>query len=49
VLGPLIGLLLVRVRLATAVAIIGAGLFTLAVLALLAFDRAHHRAAATPR
>jgi predicted MFS family arabinose efflux permease len=46
VFGPLIGLLLVRVSLATALAVIGIGLFTLAVLAVVAFDRAHHPRAA---
>lgn len=43
VLGPLIGLLLVRVTLATALAILGAGLFAVSVLAFAVFDRAHHR------
>ena len=40
VVGPLIGLLLLRVSLASALAVIGAGLFALAVLALVAFERA---------
>jgi predicted MFS family arabinose efflux permease len=47
VLGPLIGLLLVRVSLATALALIGTGLTLLTLLAFLAFDRAHHARAAS--
>jgi MFS family permease len=40
VLGPLVGLLLVRVSLASALAVVGTGLFGCAVLAVVAFERA---------
>jgi predicted MFS family arabinose efflux permease len=45
VLAPLVGVLLVRTALATALAGIGAALVAAAVLAVVAFDRVHHRRA----
>jgi predicted MFS family arabinose efflux permease len=40
VIGPLVGVLLVRTSLSTALAVVGTGLFILAVLAVVAFERA---------